>query len=330
VIDRPSLKQIGRRRFLAVAAAGPTLGIARSTPPPIIDTHMHLFDTRRPGGIPWPEKKDTLLYRPALPDRFRKIAVPLGIRGYIEVEASPRLEDNEWVLKTGADDPYFLGTVGNLHAGRPAFEKNLERFHRNPLFLGIRFGNIWGWDLSKEISNPTFLSHMRMLAETGLALDTADPDPALIAAVVQLTNRVPNLRVVIDHLPQLEEPAESKALAMYEADMRELGRRPQIYVKISEVPRRVGGKVPNNLNFYRPRLDQLWSIFGEDRLMYGSDWPNSDLWGPYRFALELVQQYVSEKGPAAVEKVFWKNSIAAYRWKRRDSGRPRWSDPATS
>src|SRR5688572_8521595 len=115
--DRPSHKQIGRRGFLAVAAAGPTLGVALSTPPPIIDTHVHLFDTRRPEGIPWPEKKDTLLYRPALPDRFRKIAVPLGVRGYIAVEASPRLEDNQWVLDTGSDDPYFVGTVGNLLAG---------------------------------------------------------------------------------------------------------------------------------------------------------------------------------------------------------------------
>jgi len=281
---------------------------------------MHLFDTRRPGGIPWPEKKDTLLYRPALPDRFRKIAVPLGIRGYIEVEASPRLEDNEWVLKTGADDPYFLGTVGNLHAGRPAFEKNLERFHRNPLFLGIRFGNIWGWDLSKEISNPTFLSHMRMLAETGLALDTADPDPALIAAVVQLTNRVPNLRVVIDHLPQCNPPADGPPRAAYDRNLRELASRPQVYVKISQVLRRVDGRVSRDLATYRPRLDELFGLFGEDRLLYGSDWPNSDPFAPYDVVLGLVREYFTSKGPAAAEKYFAKNSRAAYRWADRRVG----------
>ena len=74
--------------------------------------------------------------------------------------------------------------------------------------------------------------------------------------------------------------------------------------------------------FYRPRLDQLWDIFGEDRLMYGSDWPNSDIWGPYHFALRLVGEYVSAKGQAAAEKFFWKNSIAAYRWVKRDPGQP--------
>ena len=105
---------------------------------PIIDTHIHLFDTRRPQGVPWPDKKDAILYQPALPDRYRKIAAPLGIVGAIEVEASPWLEDNQWVLDVSAKDKMIVGTVGDLEPGKPEFRKQLDRFHRNPLFLGIR------------------------------------------------------------------------------------------------------------------------------------------------------------------------------------------------
>jgi hypothetical protein len=67
---------------------------------PIIDTHIHLFDPTRPRGVPWPNKDDAILYRPALPERYRKIAEPFGITGAIEVEASPWLEDNQgsWIL----------------------------------------------------------------------------------------------------------------------------------------------------------------------------------------------------------------------------------------
>ncbi|HEX6546447.1 MAG TPA: amidohydrolase family protein, partial [Bryobacteraceae bacterium] len=65
-------------------------------------------------------------------------------------------------------------------------------------------------------------------------------------------------------------------------------------------------------------LDHLWEIFGVDRLLYGSDWPNSDPWGRYDHILSLVRSYFAEKGPAASEKYFWKNSIAAYRWVKRD------------
>jgi len=88
--------------------------------------------------VPWPAKTDTVLYKPALPERYSKIAAPLGIKGAIEVEASPRLEDNQWVLDLAAWNPIIVGTVGNLEPGTPDFRKHLDRFHRNPLFRGIR------------------------------------------------------------------------------------------------------------------------------------------------------------------------------------------------
>lgn len=311
-----------RRNFLTLAAAASTVRSSHAAGVPIIDTHIHLFDTERPGGVPWPGKQDTLLYKPALPERYRKVATPFGIRGYVAVEASPLLEDNQWVLDTGSKDSFFLGAVGNLPAGTPGFARNLQRFRRNPLFLGIRYGNIWGYDLARETGNPAFLSDMRALADSGLSLDTADPDAALVAAVVRLTDRVPSLRVIIDHLPQADPPREEKARKEYQVHLRELARRPQIFIKISEVPRRLDGKVPQDLSFYRSRLDELWETFGEDRLLYGSDWPNSDTWGPYSLALNLVTKYFLQKGHPAREKFFWKNSLAAYRWKKRDPGQP--------
>jgi predicted TIM-barrel fold metal-dependent hydrolase len=289
---------------------------------PIIDTHIHLFDPRRPQGVPWPEKSNTVLYQPALPDRYRQIAAPLGIVGAIEVEASPWLEDNQWVLDVAAKDTIIVGTVGDLEPGKPEFRRQLERFHRNPLFLGIRYGNLWNRDLSAELSKPKFVEDLKALAEAGLELDTANQDTALIAAAVPLTDLVPNLRVVIDHLPQFDPPSEAAARRAYEANLRELGKRKQVYLKVSEVLRRVDGRVPSDVNLYRPRLDELWEIFGEDRLMYGSDWPNSDLWAPYPQVLKIVRDYVSAKGPAATEKIFWKNSMAAYRWVKREAGQP--------
>jgi len=308
-----------RRTFLSVAAGAGAMSVSAAASIPIIDTHIHLFDPRRPQGVPWPEKNDAVLYKPALPERYRKIAEPLGIVGAIEVEASPWLEDNQWVLDVAAKDTIIVGTVGDLEPGKPEFRKHLERFHRNPLFLGIRHGNLWGRDLSAELSKPAFVSDLKALAEAGLELDTANQDPALIAATVRVTDLIPDLRVVIDHLPQLTPPVEQDAHRAYEANLRELGKRPQVYVKISEVLRRVDGRVSEDLKFYKPRLDELFGIFGEDRVIYGSDWPNSDTWGPYPLVLKIVRDYFTAKGPAVAEKFFWKNSVAAY----RHAGRPR-------
>jgi predicted TIM-barrel fold metal-dependent hydrolase len=294
----------------------------QAPPIPIIDTHIHLFDPTRPEGVPWPDKDNSVLYKPALPERYRQLAVPLGIRGAIEVECSTRLEDNQWVLDIAAKDTIIVGTVGDLEPGQPEFGKHLERFHRNPLFRGIRYGNLWGRNLGAELSKPAFVADLKVLAEAGLGLDTANPDVALIDAVVRVTDKVPGLRVVVDHLPQLNPPAGRAARDAYRANLRELGKRPQVYVKISQVLRRVDGRVPEDLDFYRSRLDEVFGAFGEDRILYGSDWPNSDQWAPYPKVLSVVRDYFTSKGPVVAEKYFWKNSVAAYGWVKREAGQP--------
>ncbi len=299
-----------RRSFLT-AAAGMS-GMSAAPPIPIIDTHIHLFDPRRPHGIPWPPKDNAILYKPALPGRYRKIAAPLGVVGAIEVEASPWLEDNQWVLDTIAKTPLLVGTIGNLEPGEPQFKTNLERFHRDPLFLGIRYGNLWGRSLSQTAGRQEFLSDLRLLAESGLTLDTANPNPELLDAVLKVNDRVPGLRIVLDHLPQMQD----------RADLGEFATRPNIFVKLSEVFRHIAGRVPRDLSVYRAKLDEIFGVFGEDRVLYGSDWPNSDTWRPYADVLRLVQEYFAGKSRAAAEKYFWKNSVRAYRWVRRDPSQP--------
>ena len=308
-----------RRTFLATGVGAVcALPAPAAVRIPIIDTHIHLFDPRRPQGVPWPPKGDKILYKPALPGRYRGVAVRHGVTGAIEVEASPWLEDNQWVLDTAAKDNLIIGTVGNIEPGKPEFRKNLDRFHKNPLFLGIRCGNLWDRDLAVDLDRPAVVEDLKALAAAGLSMDTANQNEALIHAAVRVTDLVPDLRVVIDHLPQFTPPFS----AAYRTDLRELGKRPQVFAKVSEVLQHVEGRVPLDVGFYRDRLDQMWETFGEDRLLFGSDWPNSDKWAPYGKVLAIVKEYLAAKGQSAAEKFFWKNSVRAYRWARRDASQP--------
>jgi L-fuconolactonase len=314
------LLKVDRRAFLTgmagVAASAQAFNI------PVIDAHIHLFDTTRPQGVPYPDKNSSI-YMPAFPDRYRKLTRKLGVVGAIEIEASPWIEDNLWVLEVAAKDTIVVGTVGDLEPGKPEFSEYLERYHRNPLFRGIRYGNLWGRDMTVELGKPEFIQGLKLLAQADMVLDTANPRPELMQNMIRVTDQVPNLRIVIDHLPQLEPPADAGARARYEGTLRELAKRPQVYVKISEVLRRVNGQVPTDLNFYRPRLDQLFEIFGEDHVVYGSDWPNADLWAPFETGFHLVREYFMAKGRGAAEKYFWKNSIAAYKWVHRAPNQPK-------
>src|ERR1017187_5037872 len=263
---------MNRRTFLSVAA-GLTLADASAqtrSSIPVIDTHIHLYDPSRPQGVPWPNKENKILYQTSLPPRYRKIVEPLGIVGAIEIECSAWLEDNQWVLDIAKDETIMVGTVGHLTPGTPEFRPNLERFHKTPLFRGIRYG--LGGRAGQEVDRPEFIADLKALADADLVMDTANPSVSLLEGVVRVSDRVPNLRMVIDHLPQMLRPTESAAQASSDASMKAFRDRPQIYVKVSEVLRRVGEQIPVDLDFYRPRLDEVLDVFGIDRVLYGSDW----------------------------------------------------------
>ena len=77
------------------------------------------------------------------------------------------------------------------------------------------------------------------------------------------------------------------------------------------------GKAPQDTAFYLPILDHVCECFGEDRVVYGSNWPVSDKGAPYDVVFRIVKEYFTAKGREACEKYFWKNSLAAYRWVER-------------
>lgn len=336
--DQPG--DVHRRVFLrgiasmAAAALGPDPLSRELAPPtifssqrsraaiPIIDTHIHLFDPTRPQGAPYsgPPGAGNGPPQPALPARYRRLASPLGIVGAIKIEASPWVEDNLWVLQVAERDTIVVGVVGNLEPDKPDFAEMLGRYHKNPLFRGIRYGNLWGRDITKQADNPAFIDGLKRVAQADLVLDTANPRVNLLEAIVKITDKAPELRVVLDHLPSLDPTPDIRPA--YDAALRELQTRPRIYVKLSAVIHRVNGQVSTELAPYRDRLDHLVGIFGEDRILFGSDWPNSDGVAPIDKVVGVVREYFSSQPRAVAEKYFWKNSVAAYKWIKRGPSQP--------
>lgn len=292
------------------------IGSTHVSSTPVIDSHIHLFNPLRPGGVPWPEPDD-VIYKPSLPDRYQKLAHPFGIVGAIAIEASPLASDNNWVLKIVDKYPIMVGMVGNLAPGTSTYTQQLEALHTNPYFLGIRYGNLWGRNLALDWKTPSFLEHLKLLAQMGHIFETANPNTELLEAVLDIAARLPELTIMIDHLPNAEIPTEPQEYKTLLARIEELGHVPHVYTKLSEVLQMNDGSRLLSKEAYQERLDPLWEVFGPDRVLYGSDWPNSDHIAPYAQTFQVIHDYMSTKDEADRKKFFFRNSQKAYRWHPR-------------
>ena len=164
---------------------------------------------------------------------YAKIAKPLGIVGVIEIDASPWIEDNLWVLETIQPEPFMVGTLGNLQPDKPEFPEYLERYAKNPLYRGIRYGNLWGYSLVKQLDNPVFIEGLKLLAQHDMMLETGNQNIALLHAAVRVNDAVPDLRIVLDHLPAFDPTPANQA--DFEAVMKEISQRKNIWAKLSEI-----------------------------------------------------------------------------------------------
>jgi predicted TIM-barrel fold metal-dependent hydrolase len=260
--------------------------------------------------VVWPEQKDKLLYRTVLPKDFLKTAESHGVRESILVEASPRIEDNQWLLDLADENPSILGVVGNLPVGDLEFRGHLELFAKNPLFRGIRIRE-------KELvdfSGASYVEDLRHIAAQGLSVDVLG-GPAMLPNIVKLTETVPTLRMIINHFP-FDASTDSFVRDAAERAMENLATRPNVFAKVSNIVRKLAPEFQHAAT-YRSGLDHLWKTFGENRLLYGSNWPVSDHIAPYSTAINILKEYLAEMPIEQSEKFFWRNSRVAYDWKER-------------
>lgn len=107
-------------------------------------------------------------------------------------------------------------------------------------------------------------------------------------------------------------PKDPGVLKSYSNTLKELRRR-RAFAKVSGLPK-ANPQAPFEPAVYKPTLDFIWDIFGDDFVVYA---------GRNKEALEILKGYTMARGRDAAEKYFWKNSIAAFKWGKRTADQPR-------
>lgn len=292
------------------AADGPPPGL----PKEVIDTHTHFYDPTRPEGIPWPGKGDALLYRPTLPSHFREVAAPHGVTGTVVVEASPWVEDNQWLLDLAEKDKFVVGVVGNLDPADAKFAERLQRFAKHRRWCGFRIN---GGALDKALDQPEFVAALKKIVDHDRQLDI-NGGPLMLPGIARLAKTLPELRIVINHVANVRN--DGKAVdAEWLKGMRACAEGKHVFCKVSALAEGASqkdakGVASTNADYYKPLLDAVWNTWGDDRVIFGSNWPVCARAASYHDLLTVVAQYAVARGNAA--KFFAGNAKAAYRWDR--------------
>ena len=67
---------------------------------------------------------------------------------------------------------------------------------------------------------------------------------------------------------------------------------------------------------YAPTLEFLWKTFGEDRLIFGTNWPVSDAGGLFVDSIDLeigiLENFLAQRSSTGRDKVMFANALRVY------------------
>ncbi|MCB0202786.1 MAG: amidohydrolase family protein, partial [Anaerolineae bacterium] len=197
---------------------------------PIIDCHQHLWDLSKV-EYAWLVPAYGPLYRTYLPTELEPQIKEAGVSATIMVQSANSYADTVYMLDQADVTPWMIGVVGWTDLLDPAdTAKAIERFSKNRYFRGVRH-------LIHEEPDPHWLlqpavwESLQLLAAAGYTFDVVATKHEHLECLPTVSEHVPNLRMVIDHMAQ--PPFQAGELGQWGEDMLAMAANPNIYVKIS-------------------------------------------------------------------------------------------------
>ena len=276
---------------------------------PITDSHVHLLN---PHEIQYSWLDDAPNFkRPWLLDDFNQATDQVQIEKIVFMEVC--CDDHEvhreveWVTGLAQKDPRIQGIIAGVKfENRDTVEGVLETHAKNPLVKSVR-------RVTQELDidfaiRPEFIDGVRLLPKYNLLCDLCIHHPQ-VSNITKLVDACPDVRFVLDHIGKPD--IRNQKFEPWKSDIQALSERENVTCKISGMVTEADWEqwVPGD---FRPYLDVVFEAFGEDRLMYGSDWPVCRLGGEYGRIYRLVEEYVSQFSAEAQAKFFGGVASAFY------------------
>jgi L-fuconolactonase len=282
----------------------------------IVDTHCHLWhlELARQAGLT-PDFGS--IFRTFSPTDLSAVTLPAGVSACVLVESGTTSEENEAMEKMAASSHLIAAFTPYVDLASPALENQLDRWHRNPKFRGVRarFENHSDPDI---LTRPELIDGMTKLAERGLVLELL-VRAAHLKQVLKIYSKVPQLKAIIEHMAKPDFKAGSdriewnkytEALASDTSAACKLSLSPRVE-ELGEVLKAPGPGWPVDL--IKPYVQSLLEWFGPRRLMWGSDWPIALLFTSYQDTLNAMRAAIGNLRAQDEERIFRTNAMEFYR-----------------
>ncbi len=244
-----------------------------------------------------------------LPEDLRPELRKTGVTKTILVQAAPTVDDTEFLLELAVNTDFVAGVIGWFDLEKKDFLKTFDHYkNRFPLLLGVR---PMLQDITDDqwILRPSIVDNLRLLSAGKIPFEFLTFSRHL-PFVLEVLERVPELHAVIDHLSKPEIKAGVRQ--PWAEVMMQIGRRPNVFCKLSGMVTEADHKDWRTENL-APYVNHVLDYFGEDRVLFGSDWPVCLLAASYAEVINALRTVVASRlSPASMDKLFFQNGSRFY------------------
>jgi L-fuconolactonase len=272
-----------------------------------IDAHQHYWKIER-GDYDWmsapavaPIRRD-FLPRDLAPELARH-----GIDRTIVVQAAATVAETDFLLGLADENPSIAGVVGWLDVEAPDFAQVLADYAHRPAFLGIR-PMLQDLPDDRFLVRPRVLEHLRELERNRRRLELLVQSRHL-PVVVEALGVLPDIRAVVDHCAKPD--LRGGTLDEWRAGITRVAEHPNVVCKLSGL---VTEAEPGSAaSVFAPVIEHVLSVFGPDRLLFGSDWPVCTLAASYDRVLAVLGEVLGARLSSDFEqKLFGENAARFY------------------
>lgn len=288
----------------------------------IIDTHQHLWDLQQL-ELPWLgdvpklnrtfDQQDYQSYTQCTEES--EFSYEIGQTLYMEVDVSELdiRKETDLILALCRDASFpQAGMIAAARPESPDFRESLEYASSNPEIKGFRRVLHTNATPKGTCLTPDFLNSIKAMGNQSLTFDVCIRREELID-VTKLAENCAGTQFILDHCGNAEANMNSSDFGQWKDSIQSIAACDNVACKVSGFVWTIQDSDWSYEKDIEPILKVVFDAFGEDRVLFGGDWPVCTLsLLSFQQWLNSIHRFATGFGSNTATKLFSDNAIKFY------------------